>query len=106
MNDMLKQADELAKTINLMQRMYGLMQQLTSMTHQRWSAIPKKCSAITNELRDDIANFDDFCRPIRSYFYWEKHCFDIPICWSIRSVFDAIDGVDEINDKLPVSSKT
>ena len=55
---------------------------------------------ITNELRDDIANFDDFWRPVRSYFYWEKHCFDIPMCWSLRSIFDAIDGIDQIDEKL------
>ena len=57
---------------------------------------------ITNDLRDNLANFDDFFRPIRSYFYWEKHCFDIPICWSIRSIFDALDGVDEITEKLNI----
>ena len=51
-------------------------------------------------MRDHIADFEDFWRPIRSYFYWEKHCYDIPICWSLRSIFDAIDGVDEISDKL------
>jgi len=56
--------------------------------------------AITNELRDHIADFEDVWRPIRSYFYWEKHCYDIPICWSLRSIFDSIDGVDEINDNL------
>ena len=56
--------------------------------------------AITEELRDHIADFDDFWRPIRNYFYWEPHCFDIPICWSLRSIFDTLDGVDEINDKL------
>ena len=48
-----------------------------------------------NELRDKISNFDDLFRPVRSYFYWEKHCFDIPVCWSLRSVFDALDGVDD-----------
>jgi putative drug exporter of the RND superfamily len=37
---------------------------------------------------------------VRSYFYWEKHCFDIPACWAIRSVFDSLDGVDAITDKL------
>ena len=64
-------------------------------------------AAITEELRDHIADFEDFCRPIRSYFYWEKHCYDIPICWSLRSIFDSIDGVDEISDKTAmVSSKT
>jgi RND superfamily putative drug exporter len=56
--------------------------------------------AITAELRDHIADFEDFWRPIRSYFYWEQHCYDIPVCWSLRSIFDATDGVDEINDKL------
>jgi putative drug exporter of the RND superfamily len=56
--------------------------------------------AITNELRDHIADFDDFWRPIRSYFYWEKHCFDIPICWSLRSLFDALDGLDQLTEKL------
>ena len=54
-------------------------------------------------MRDSIANFDDFFRPIRNYLYWEPHCYDIPLCWSIRSVFDTIDGVDEVTDKLSVS---
>jgi len=99
MNDLLKQADEMAKTINLMQRMYGLMQQITNTTHHT-IAETKEINVITNELRDHIADFEDFWRPIRSYFYWERHCYDIPICWSLRSVFDSIDGVDEISDKM------
>jgi len=99
MNDMLVQADELAKTISLMQRMYGLMQQLTNTTHHMVGET-HDMQAITDELRDHISDFEDFWRPIRSYFYWEKHCYDIPICWSFRSVFDSIDGVDEISDKL------
>jgi RND superfamily putative drug exporter len=99
MNDLLVQADELAKTMNIMQRMYGLVQQLTITTHHM-VAETRDIEAITNELRDHISDFEDFWRPIRSYFYWEKHCYDIPICWSLRSVFDSIDGVDEISDKL------
>jgi putative drug exporter of the RND superfamily len=99
MNDMLKQADELAKTISIMQRMYGLMQQLTNTTHHMIGET-HDIQAITEELRDHIADFEDFWRPIRSYFYWEKHCYDIPICWSLRSIFDSLDGVDEISDKL------
>ena len=99
MNDMLKQADEMTKTIALMQRMYGIMQQLVGVTH-KMVGDTEEMQQITNQLRDEIANFDDFWRPIRSYFYWEKHCFDIPICWSIRSIFDAIDGIDQIDEKL------
>ncbi len=99
MNDMLKQADEMTKTIATMQRMYDLMTQLVATTH-RMVGDTEEMEQITNDLRDRIADFEDFWRPIRSYFYWEKHCFDIPICWSIRSIFDALDGVDQITDKL------
>jgi RND superfamily putative drug exporter len=99
MNNMLKQADEMTKTIANMQRMYDLMTQLVATTH-RMVGDTEEMQQITNELRDRIADFDDFWRPIRSYFYWERHCFDIPICWSIRQIFDALDGVDQITDKL------
>jgi RND superfamily putative drug exporter len=99
MNDMLTQADELSKMIGIMQHMYGLMQQLVATTHHMVGET-HDIQAITNELRDHISDFEDFWRPIRSYFYWEKHCYDIPICFSLRSVFDTIDGVDEVTDKL------
>jgi putative drug exporter of the RND superfamily len=99
MNNLMKQADDLAKTINLMQRMYGLIQQLTNVTHNTITET-KEINDITNELRDHIADFEDFYRPFRSYFYWEKHCYDIPSCWSIRSIWDTLDGVDEVSDKL------
>jgi RND superfamily putative drug exporter len=99
MNDMLKQADEMSKMINRMQRMYDLLQQVNNTTHHMVGET-HDIMAITDELRDHIADFDDFWRPIRSYFYWEKHCYDIPICWSLRSIWDVFDGVDEISDKL------
>jgi RND superfamily putative drug exporter len=104
MDDMLKQADELEDTMNRMRHMYGLMKQLTTTTHKMVGET-KEMQAVTEELRDDIANFEDTWRPVRSYFYWEKHCYDIPICFSLRSVFDAVDGVDEIDDKFQVLTK-
>ena len=99
MNDMLKQADELGETIAIMQRMYALMQDLAGTTHHMVGET-HDMAAITYELRDHIADFEDFWRPIRSYFYWEKHCYGIPICYSLRSIFDSIDGVDDVSDKL------
>jgi len=99
MNDLLKQADELTKMVGIMQHMYGLIQQLVSTTH-RINGETHDIQVITNELRDHISDFEDFWRPIRSYFYWEKHCYDIPICFSLRSIFDTLDGVDEISDNL------
>jgi putative drug exporter of the RND superfamily len=99
MNDLVKQADELSKAISIMQRMYGLISQLTATTHHMVGET-HDLDAITSELRDHISDFEDFWRPIRNYFYWEKHCYDIPICWSLRAIFDSIDGVDAISDKL------
>ncbi len=98
-NDMLKQADEMAKMIAITQHMYGVTQQITAKTHHT-IVLTKEMVDITDELRDHAADFEDFWRPIRSYFYWEKHCYDIPICWSLRAIFDAIDGVDELTDKM------
>jgi RND superfamily putative drug exporter len=99
MDDMLKQADEMAKTIDIMQRMYELMQQMVDTTH-RMVGTTHELQELTGELRDHIADFDDFWRPLRNYLYWEPHCFNIPICWSLRSIFDALDGVDAVNDKM------
>ena len=56
--------------------------------------------ATAQDLRDKIANFDDFFRPLRNYFYWEPHCFDIPVCAALRSIFDALDGIDALTDQL------
>jgi putative drug exporter of the RND superfamily len=104
MADLLKQADEMTTTINLMQSMFDLMQQMVDTTH-RTVGTTHEIEDTTIELRDHIADFDDFWRPIRNYFYWEPHCFDIPICWSLRSIFDAIDGVNEVTDKMQVLVK-
>ncbi len=98
-NDMLKQADDIATMANVMKQMYASMQQLVNTTH-RMVGETHEMAAITSELRDHIADFDDFWRPIRNYFYWEPHCFDIPICWSLRSIFDSIDSIDEVSNKL------
>jgi putative drug exporter of the RND superfamily len=99
MNDLLKQANEMTQMINLMQRMYNMMQELNDTTH-RMAGETHDIQAVTEQLRDNIADFDDFWRPLRNYFYWEPHCFDIPSCWSLRSIFDGLDGVDQISDKL------
>jgi len=53
-----------------------------------------------DEIRDHLADFDDVARPIRNYLYWEQHCFNIPLCWGTRSVFEALDGVDKFSDNM------
>lgn len=99
MDDMLKQAEQMEVTIGIMKRMYGLMQQMVKTTHSMVETV-HELNDITNELRDALANFDDFLRPIRNYLYWEPHCYNIPLCWSIRSLFDSLDGVDGLTEKM------
>jgi RND superfamily putative drug exporter len=96
---MLTMGDDMQMTIDQMEKMYGLMTELNGVTSDMVGKT-KEMAATTYELRDSIANFDDFFRPIRNYFYWEPHCFDIPICWALRSVFDTLDGVDKLSDNL------
>ncbi len=96
---MLKQADEMQGMIENLEHMLVLMKQLNDVTHDL-TLKTKDMVATTNELRDNIANFDDFFRPIRAYLYWEPHCFDIPLCWATRSVFDTLDGIDALSDQL------
>ncbi|MED5814934.1 RND family transporter [Mycolicibacterium sp. 050232] len=95
MNDLAAQADEISKTIAVMQRMYGLMQQLAVATSDVVSKT-HDLEDVTLELRDHMADFDDFWRPVRNYLYWEPHCFNIPLCWSTKSLFEALDGVDKL----------
>lgn len=96
---MLEQADEMSKTIASMQRMLTITTELVDTTH-RMVGDTHDLVATTEELRDHIADFDDFFRPLRNYFYWEPHCFDIPMCHSLRSIFDALDGIDALSDKF------
>ncbi|KUH70297.1 hypothetical protein AU184_03490 [Mycolicibacterium novocastrense] len=99
MADMLVQADEMQKTIDTMTRMMALMGEMNATTHSMVEKT-KTMAADTAELRDYIANLDDFMRPIRSYFYWEPHCFNIPVCSTIRSIFDVIDGTNKLTDNV------
>ncbi|MGV0803178.1 hypothetical protein ABQF26_39740, partial [Mycolicibacterium elephantis] len=67
MDDMLVQAEEMQTTIDTMTRMMALMGEMNATTH----SMVEKTRTMTMdvaELRDHIANFDDFFRPIRNYF--------------------------------------
>ena len=97
--EMLSQAEEMQGSIDNMTTMIALMEQMNATMGRMVGKMHLMVSDI-EELRDDIANFDDFFRPMRSYFYWEPHCFDIPVCHSLRSVFDAMDGVDTMTDSF------
>jgi RND superfamily putative drug exporter len=96
---MLEQAAEMDKTIASMTKMQNLTQQMADVTHGMVTQMKGMVVDIA-ELRDHISDFDDFFRPIRNYFYWEPHCYDIPVCWAIRSVFDTLDGINVMTDDI------
>ena len=97
--DLLTQVAETNKTIEILKNQMVLQQNSAAATHEQTQAFHDTV-AIVNDLRDKLADFDDFFRPIRSYFYWEKHCFDIPVCAALRDVFDALDGIAALSDKF------
>ncbi len=97
--NLLKQADELRKTMATLHEQMQVTQDLSNTTHET-TRLTKETVKITESLRDDIATFDDFFRPIRSFFYWERHCYDIPACWAIRSIFNALDGIDQVAENI------
>ncbi len=91
--------DETTRLEQLTSRLEELTNQLTVGTHISREAT-ERMREITDDVRDKLANVDDFLRPLRSYLYWEKHCYDIPICWALRSMHETVDNVDEITDEL------
>ena len=97
--DMLVQVAGMQKNIDTMDKMIALMEQMSATMK---SMVAKTHNTVVDvaELRDHIADFDDFFRPMRNYFYWEPHCADIPVCWAIRSTFDSLDGIDTMTDAI------
>jgi RND superfamily putative drug exporter len=99
MADMLVQADGMQTNIDTMTRMMALMGEMNATTHSMVEKT-RTMTADVAELRDHIADLDDFLRPIRNYFYWEPHCFNIPVCSMTRSIFDTIDGTNMLTDRV------
>ncbi|WP_343573175.1 MMPL family transporter [Mycobacterium sp.] len=97
--DMLKMSDDLGAMIASMQRLQGLLTTMSNATH-RMVGDMHDMQATLDEMRDHLADFDDFARPFRSYLYAEQHCFNIPVCWAAKSLFEAIDGVDKFSGNL------
>ncbi len=98
-NDMQKMTDLMTRQIAIMKRMYSLNSQLNDVTHHS-VIVTGEMALLVSEMRNHIADFDDFIRPIRNYLYWEPHCYDIPLCMAIRSLFETMDGLDGMGDKL------
>ena len=96
-----QQAQIKADTVAVLRKEIGFFQNMSDELHKTVVTI-EDLQRVTDQMNSEISNFDDFFRPIKSYFYWERHCFDVPMCWAFRSLFDALDNIDhlaaDIND--------
>jgi putative drug exporter of the RND superfamily len=94
-----KQAQVNADTVKVLRKEIDYFQNLSDELHKT-VLTTEDLEKVTNEMNEEISNFDDFWRPIKSYFYWEKHCFDVPICWAFRSLFDTLDKIDHLAEDI------
>ncbi|WP_046318203.1 MMPL family transporter [Mycobacterium sp. UM_Kg1] len=92
-------SQQLDKDIELLIQMYGYLQEVDR-TFDDTAEVTRNTVDVSDRIRDHIAEFDDQFRPLRSYFYWEPHCFDIPMCNALRNTFDATDGIDQLAEQL------
>ena len=99
LDDMLIQVQAMTVSIDTMNHMYQLMGEIVDNTVDM-DHLTHDMSNTTDTIRDHLADLSDFLRPIGSYFYWEKHCFDIPACWAVRSIFETFDNIDQLSEKL------
>lgn len=94
-----KQAEIQTRSIEVLGEVLDLTQKMSDELHSTVLTL-ENVEQVTADMNQGIANLDDFLRPLRNYFYWEPHCFDIPVCWAVRSLFDALDGVDRLDVEI------
>ena len=82
-----------------MQRMYYIMAKMAAVTHHM-DGLTHEMLDVTATLRDHIANFDDFFRPIRSYFYLGEALLRHPHLLVAAVHFRRLDGLDQIVEKF------
>ena len=90
-----QQAQITTHTVAVLRKEIDFFQNMSDELHKTVLTV-EDLQRVTDEMNQEISNLDDFFRPIKSYFYWEKHCFDIPMCWAFRSVFDTLDHIDKL----------
>src|ERR1700758_207600 len=94
-----QQAQINADTVRVLRKEIVFFQNTSDELHKTVLTV-EDLQKVTQEMNEELSNFDDFFRPVKSYFYWEKHCFDVPMCWSFRSLFDTLDNIDKLSDDI------
>ncbi|MBO0864154.1 MAG: MMPL family transporter, partial [Mycobacterium sp.] len=94
-----QQAEITTHTVAVLRKEIAFFQNMSDELHKTVVTV-EDLQRVTEEMNEEISNVDDFFRPLKSYFYWERHCFDIPICWAFRSLWDALDHVDHLAEDI------
>ena len=94
-----QQAQITEHSVAVLRKEITVFQQMSDELHRTVLTV-EDLQRVTQDINQEISNVDDFFRPIKSYFYWERHCFDIPICWAFRSLFDGLDNIDKLADDI------
>jgi RND superfamily putative drug exporter len=94
-----KQAQINADTVKVLRKEIEFFQSTSDELHKTVVTI-EDLQKVTEEMNEQISNLDDFFRPLKSYFYWDRHCFDVPICWAFRSLWDTLDNIDKLSDDI------
>ena len=94
-----KQAKIQAETVETLGKTIELTQRLADILHNTVLTF-ENLQDVTDEVNDNISNLDDFMRPLKAYFYWEPHCYDIPVCYAFKSLFDGLDGIDALDAQI------
>jgi RND superfamily putative drug exporter len=94
-----QQAQITTHTVAVLRKEIVFFQNMSDELHKTVVTV-EDLQKVTDEMRSEISDLDDFFRPIKSYFYWEKHCFDIPVCWAFRSLWDTLDNIDKLADDI------
>jgi RND superfamily putative drug exporter len=94
-----EQARIQAETVATLGKTIDLTQRLADDLHTTVLTL-ENLQAVTDEVNADIANLDDTFRPLKAYFYFEPHCYDIPVCYAMRSLFDSLDGIDALDEQI------
>jgi RND superfamily putative drug exporter len=94
-----QQADIQMHSVEVLRKEVVFFQKVSDELHQTVLTV-EDLERVSNDINDNVSNLDDFFRPIKSYFFWEKHCYDIPICWTFRSVFATIDQIDHLAEDI------
>ncbi|WP_439116765.1 RND family transporter [Mycolicibacter kumamotonensis] len=97
-SDMRKQADDLEGTIASLQRMYGLMQQLGTNTHEA-TGVSQEAMDLAQQMRHHMADFNQNSKLLRETVD-TNDCRGDPTCLSLRSAYASMDGATQLTDKL------